>query len=68
MLKAIGMSLGVRKYGVAHMRWGRVVMRGPNKVHEIAIDEIRQDGVYRYLGVAQLILRNRQRTKAPVKK
>ena len=42
------------------MRRGRVVTRGPMKVHEIAINEVQQDGVYKYLGVAQLILRNRQ--------
>ncbi len=55
------MSLGIKKCGVAHIRGGVVVTRGPVKLRkDLSIGEIPLDGVYRYLGVAQLVQGNRQ--------
>ena len=66
---ALGMSLGLRKCCVAHMRKGKVVKRGSLRLRSgAAVEEIPSDGVYRYLGIAQTIKANIVRSKAPAKK
>ena len=54
--EAIGMSLGVRKCGVVHMRAGRVrSVGGVESLRAGRVSEIGRGSSYKYLGVEQLI-------------
>ncbi|XP_065891739.1 uncharacterized protein [Dysidea avara] len=53
--KAVGMSLGLRKCGVAHMEKGKRKFIGHLTLDgERQIQEVKQGGSYRYLGIAQV--------------
>ena len=56
VLTAIGMTLGLRKCAVAHMRRGRVATRGPLRLVTAGeMAELSGDQMYKYLGVEQLL-------------
>ena len=53
--QAVGMSLGLRKYGVAHMVKGRRTFVGNLTLDgERQIQEIAEGSTYRYLGISQV--------------
>ncbi len=65
---AMGMTMGLRKCAVAHVRGGRVVRTGPLRLKPgTCICEIGDGHTYRCLGVSQLLKADLQRTKGAVR-
>ena len=67
-LVAVGMTLGVRKCAVAHLRAGRVRSQGGVETERSTINEISRGDSYRYLGIDQVFGPRSRETKDRVVK
>ena len=59
---AVGMKLGAKKCAIAHMRAGRVRGLGGTTTPRTAVAELARGESYKYLGVRQVILKERKKT------